>query len=155
VQDLARLALAVSYDEPAAAARWLAGVFGFISPDPLPKGLDPLPDTGHGHPWIEVRLGDSSLVIAKAEGDDGVPSVRVGGTCPGCTFRMCRRPLAEAGCSDCRPRPQPKPGDGWWIIRAWKAAASADLRLPNILDSVTPHSKQPLQQDQNGNLIPL
>ena len=28
-----------------------------------------------------------------------------------------------------------------------------DLRLPNVLDSVTPHPKQPPQQDQNDNLI--
>src|SRR5450755_542680 len=34
-------------------------------------------------------------------------------------------------------------------------AASADLRLPNVLDSVTPHPKQPPQQDQNGSLIRL
>ena len=67
VRDLARLALGVSYARPAAAARWLAGVFGFTSPDPLPEGADPLPETGHGHPWIEFRLGDSSLMIFKLE----------------------------------------------------------------------------------------
>ena len=59
VRDLARLALGVSYARPAAAARWLAGVFGFSSPDPLPAGADPLP----GRQWIEFRLGDSSLMI--------------------------------------------------------------------------------------------
>jgi hypothetical protein len=32
---------------------------GFSSPDPLPEGADPLPETGHGHPWIEFRLGNS------------------------------------------------------------------------------------------------
>jgi uncharacterized glyoxalase superfamily protein PhnB len=67
VRDLARLALGVSYARPAAAARWLAEVFGFTSPDPLPEGADPLPETGHGHPWIEFRLGDSSLMIFKLE----------------------------------------------------------------------------------------
>jgi uncharacterized glyoxalase superfamily protein PhnB len=69
VRDLARLALGVSYARPAAAARWLAGVFGFTSPDPLPEGADPLPETGHGHPWIEFRLGDSSLMIFKLEAE--------------------------------------------------------------------------------------
>lgn len=65
VRDLARLALGVSYARPAAAARWLADAFGFTSPDPLPEGTDPLPETSHGHPWIEFRLGNSSLMIFK------------------------------------------------------------------------------------------
>jgi len=69
VRDLARLALGVSYARPAAAARWLAGAFGFTSPDPLPEGPDPLPETGYGHPWIEFRLGHSSLMIFKLEGE--------------------------------------------------------------------------------------
>jgi len=69
VRDLARLALGVSYARPATAARWLAGAFGFTSPDPLPEGADPLPETGHGHPWIEFRLGDSSLMIFKLEAE--------------------------------------------------------------------------------------
>jgi uncharacterized glyoxalase superfamily protein PhnB len=47
----------------------LADVFGFTSPDPLPEGLDPLPESHYGHPWIEFRIGDSSLVIAKLGGD--------------------------------------------------------------------------------------
>jgi|HubBroStandDraft_6_1064221.scaffolds.fasta_scaffold76288_3 uncharacterized glyoxalase superfamily protein PhnB len=68
-RDLARLALGVSYARPAAAARWLADAFGFTSPDPLPEGADPLPETGHGHPWIEFRLGNSSLMIFKLEAE--------------------------------------------------------------------------------------
>jgi uncharacterized glyoxalase superfamily protein PhnB len=72
VRDLARLGLTISYARPAAAARWLAEVFGFTSPDPLPEGVDPLPDSGYGHPWIEFRVGNSSLVIAKLAG--GPPS---------------------------------------------------------------------------------
>jgi uncharacterized glyoxalase superfamily protein PhnB len=63
VRDLARLGLAISYARPAAAARWLAETFGFRSPDPLPDGPDPLPRGGHGHPWIEFRIGNSSLMI--------------------------------------------------------------------------------------------
>jgi uncharacterized glyoxalase superfamily protein PhnB len=69
VRDLARLALGVSYARPAAAARWLADAFGFTSPDPLPEGADPLPETSHGHPWIEFRLGHSSLMIFKLEAE--------------------------------------------------------------------------------------
>lgn len=65
VVDLARLALGVSYARPAAAARWLAEAFAFESYDPLPTGTDPLPEGEHGHPWIEFRLGNSSLMIFK------------------------------------------------------------------------------------------
>jgi uncharacterized glyoxalase superfamily protein PhnB len=66
VRDLARLALGVSYVKPAAAARWLHTVFGFQSPDPLLDEEDPLPEGDHGHPWIEFRLGNSSLMVFKS-----------------------------------------------------------------------------------------
>lgn len=69
VRDISRLALAVSYAKPATAARWLAEAFGFRSPDPLPDGPDPLPDNGYGHPWIEFRIGDGSLMISKLDGE--------------------------------------------------------------------------------------
>jgi uncharacterized glyoxalase superfamily protein PhnB len=69
VQDLARMGLAIYYAKPAAAARWLAQTFGFSSPDPLPEGADPLPEGEHGHPWMEFRLGNCSLVIFKLEED--------------------------------------------------------------------------------------
>ena len=65
LRDIARLALGVSYVRPAAAARWLADVFGFESPDPLPDGDDPLPEGDYGHPWIEFRIGNSSLMVFK------------------------------------------------------------------------------------------
>lgn len=74
VRDLARLALGISYAKPAAAARWLAATFGFESPDPLPTGADPLPATEHGHPWIEFRLGNSSLMIFALAGDRPSPA---------------------------------------------------------------------------------
>jgi uncharacterized glyoxalase superfamily protein PhnB len=74
VRDLARLALAVSYARPAAAARWLAATFGFESPDPLPDGADPLPENEYGHPWIEFRIGGSSLMISKLDGDRTGPA---------------------------------------------------------------------------------
>jgi uncharacterized glyoxalase superfamily protein PhnB len=78
VHDLARLALGISYARPAAAARWLARAFGFTSPDPLPEQADPLPEGEYGHPWIEFRLGNSSLMIFKRD-SDGVqkPSIHV------------------------------------------------------------------------------
>jgi uncharacterized glyoxalase superfamily protein PhnB len=71
VQDISRLALGVYYEKPAAAARWLADVFGFRSPDPLPEESDPLPETEHAHPWIEFRIGNGSLMIFKL--DQGRP----------------------------------------------------------------------------------
>jgi uncharacterized glyoxalase superfamily protein PhnB len=69
VRDLARLALGVSYARPATAARWLAATFGFESPDPLPDGADPLPENEYGHPWIEFRIGNSSLMVFKLTGN--------------------------------------------------------------------------------------
>jgi uncharacterized glyoxalase superfamily protein PhnB len=69
VEDLARLGLAISYGRPAAAARWLAETFGFRSPDPLPEGVDPLRHGEYGHPWIEFRLGNSSLMIFALDGN--------------------------------------------------------------------------------------
>jgi len=66
--ELGRLAVGVFYSRPAAAARWLGEVFALESPDPLPSGEDPLPDTEHGHPWIELRAGRSSIILFKGEG---------------------------------------------------------------------------------------
>jgi len=68
-RELARLAVGVYYVKPATAARWLASVFGFESPDPLPVGPDPLPEGDYGHPWIEFRVGNCSLMVFKLEGD--------------------------------------------------------------------------------------
>src|SRR5204863_157973 len=48
--DIARLALGVSYARPAAAAHWLAEVFGFESVDELPERPDPLPEGEHRPP---------------------------------------------------------------------------------------------------------
>ena len=66
-RDIARLALGVYYQRPAAASRWLAEVFGFKSVDELPTGEDPLAEDAHGHPWIEFHLGNSSLMIFKRD----------------------------------------------------------------------------------------
>ena len=67
-RDLARLALTLHYARPAAAARWLADVFGFESPSPLPDGEDPLVDDEYGFPWIEFHVGNASLMIEPLAG---------------------------------------------------------------------------------------
>lgn len=67
--ELGRLAVGVYYAQPAAAARWLAEAFGLASPDPLPTGPDPLPDGDYGHPWIEFRAGNCSLMVFKLDGE--------------------------------------------------------------------------------------
>lgn len=72
---MARLGVGVRYRRPAAAARWLAEVFGMGSPDPLPTGVDPLPHNEYGHPWIELRAGNASVVVLPlSDGDDGSPA---------------------------------------------------------------------------------
>ena len=68
LRDLARVGLTLHYARPAAAARWLADVFGFEAPSPLPEADDPLTDDEHGFPWIELRMGNGSLVIEPLTG---------------------------------------------------------------------------------------
>jgi uncharacterized glyoxalase superfamily protein PhnB len=60
--DLALLAVAIYYKRPATAARWLADVFGFDSPNPLPGDDD-------AYAWIEFRVGNCSLMVFKLEGE--------------------------------------------------------------------------------------
>ncbi len=67
-QQLARLAVAVYYDKPVTAARWLAGAFGFEMPSPLPAD-DAESDEDGEHTWIEFRVGNSSLILFKLEGE--------------------------------------------------------------------------------------
>jgi uncharacterized glyoxalase superfamily protein PhnB len=74
--ELSRLAVALYYARPAAAARYLSEVFGLESPDPLPDGPDPLPEGGYGAPWIEFRVGNGSLMVFTRE--DGLPSAAAG-----------------------------------------------------------------------------
>jgi uncharacterized glyoxalase superfamily protein PhnB len=61
--DIARLSLGVYYARPAAAARWLADVFGFEPSSDLPQGEDPLAAGEHGDPWIEFRIGNAVLNV--------------------------------------------------------------------------------------------
>jgi uncharacterized glyoxalase superfamily protein PhnB len=67
--DIARLSLGVYYARPAAAARWLADVFGFEPASDLPDGPDPLPEGEHGLPWIEFRLGNAILNVFKLDAE--------------------------------------------------------------------------------------
>jgi uncharacterized glyoxalase superfamily protein PhnB/uncharacterized protein YndB with AHSA1/START domain len=67
--DIARLSLGVYYARPAAAARWLADIFGFEPAGDLPEGTDPLPEGEYGHPWIEFRIGNAVLNVFKLDGE--------------------------------------------------------------------------------------
>jgi uncharacterized glyoxalase superfamily protein PhnB len=62
---LARLAVGVHYAKPATAARWLRDVFGFE-----PAGNSPDANTDDEHTWIEFRIGNSSLMVFRREGDE-------------------------------------------------------------------------------------
>ncbi|MBA2254383.1 MAG: bleomycin resistance protein [Chloroflexi bacterium] len=68
LHDLARFALTLHYARPAAAARWLAAVFGFESPDAVPAEEDALDEGDDEHPWIEFHVGNCSLMIDKLVG---------------------------------------------------------------------------------------
>jgi uncharacterized glyoxalase superfamily protein PhnB len=65
-RDLARLAVAVYYERPASAARWLADAFGFEPTSELP---DPAADEDWPaqRRWIEFHLGNSALLIFKLD----------------------------------------------------------------------------------------
>jgi uncharacterized glyoxalase superfamily protein PhnB len=72
--DIARMSLGVYYARPAAAARWLADVFGFVPGADLPEGADPLPEGEHGHPWIEFRIGNAVLTVFKLDAAAAEPT---------------------------------------------------------------------------------
>lgn len=67
--DIARLSLGVYYARPAAAARWLAQVFGFEPTTDLPEGPDPLAEGDYGFPWIEFRIGNAVLNVFKLDAE--------------------------------------------------------------------------------------
>jgi uncharacterized glyoxalase superfamily protein PhnB len=60
-----RLALAVYYAKPATAARWLARVFGFESPNEISDGGD------DEQQWLEFRVGNCSVMVFRLEADPG------------------------------------------------------------------------------------
>ena len=61
LRDTARLALAVYYDKPGTAARWLGEAFGFEPAGNMPEAGDESSD------WTEFRVGNCSLMVFKAE----------------------------------------------------------------------------------------
>jgi uncharacterized glyoxalase superfamily protein PhnB len=60
-RTLARLAVALHYTDPAAAARWLADVFGLRSWDRIPEEHD-------SKTWIEFHVGNASVILFPLEG---------------------------------------------------------------------------------------
>jgi uncharacterized glyoxalase superfamily protein PhnB len=62
-QDTGRLAVAISYAKPVAAAHWLASVFGLQTPGVLP-------DEEGGRHWIEFLAGNCSVIIAGLTGGE-------------------------------------------------------------------------------------
>jgi uncharacterized glyoxalase superfamily protein PhnB len=60
--ETGRLGVAVYYDKPVSAARWLAETFGLGSPDDFTGDDD-------GHQWIEFKVGNCSLMLFRLEAD--------------------------------------------------------------------------------------
>lgn len=76
--DLARLAIAVHYQRPAAAARWLADAFGFEPTNTLPSATADQ-DWAAQRAWIEFHVGNCSLMVFKLDGTRpaGAPATHV------------------------------------------------------------------------------
>jgi uncharacterized glyoxalase superfamily protein PhnB len=70
--EVDRLAIAVYYDKPVTAARWLADAFGLTSPRTLPVP-EPGKDADAELAWLEFRVGPSSVLIFKAENRPAEP----------------------------------------------------------------------------------
>jgi uncharacterized glyoxalase superfamily protein PhnB len=60
-EDLTRLNLAVYYERPVTAARWLADAFGFEPPM--------LPERDEDAQWIEFHIGNTALLLFTLSGD--------------------------------------------------------------------------------------
>ena len=58
---LARLSVALYYDDPQAAARWLARVFGLTS-------WDQIPAEGSPRDWIELHVGSVAILLFALDG---------------------------------------------------------------------------------------
>ena len=57
-RELDRLTIALSYDDPSAAARWLHTVFGLDS-------WDAIPAEGDNPSWIELNVGSAAVLLVK------------------------------------------------------------------------------------------
>jgi uncharacterized glyoxalase superfamily protein PhnB len=62
-RELDRLGIALYYEDPARAARWLRDVFQLGSWD-----VDSAPAEGETPPWIEFHVGNALLVLLRLEG---------------------------------------------------------------------------------------
>jgi uncharacterized glyoxalase superfamily protein PhnB len=71
--EVDRLAIAVYYDKPVTAARWLADAFGLTSPRSLPQ-LEPGKDLDAERAWLEFRVGGGSLMVFKSESSQAEPA---------------------------------------------------------------------------------
>jgi uncharacterized glyoxalase superfamily protein PhnB len=71
--ETSRLALAIYYAQPAAAARWLTDAFGLATPDQF--GDPDVPE----HMWIEFRIGNCSVMLFTRDGNrvDAAPVTHV------------------------------------------------------------------------------
>jgi uncharacterized glyoxalase superfamily protein PhnB len=58
---LSRLAVGLHYQDPPAAARWLADVFGL-------RSWDRVPEEGERPSWIELHVGDVAVLLFPADG---------------------------------------------------------------------------------------
>ncbi|WP_020576722.1 VOC family protein [Actinopolymorpha alba] len=63
-REIARLSLALHYEDPPAAARWLRRVFQLGSWD-----VDRVPEEGENPLWIEFHVGDCLVVLRRLEGE--------------------------------------------------------------------------------------
>ena len=61
-REIARLSIALSYREPAAAARWLEHVFGLGS-------WSGIPAEGEQPEWIELHHGNVAIILLPLDGD--------------------------------------------------------------------------------------
>jgi len=66
VREVGRLAVALYYEDPAAAARWLHTVFGL-------ETWDRIPEEGTQPTWIELHAGASSIILLRRT-EPGRPS---------------------------------------------------------------------------------
>jgi uncharacterized glyoxalase superfamily protein PhnB len=57
-REVGRLAIALYYEDPAAAARWLHTVFGL-------ETWDRVPEEGRQPTWIELHAGSASIILLK------------------------------------------------------------------------------------------
>ena len=60
IRETARLAVAIHYEQPLVAARWLRDVFGL-------RPVLELPQDDDADAWIEFRAGDSALIVLKKQ----------------------------------------------------------------------------------------